>query len=633
MDAPTIHTDGGAAHRIAFGCNPAESRAASRALRAFLAEHLLDEAELFACELCLAEACNNAVQYADERFRNEPIVAEAVCTSSQVELRVTDHTQGFDFPKNPSVPPPDSERGRGIFIIHSMMDGVRYLRSENHNTLVMWKRRSHHLHRPSNQPSSESPDDLRRQLEDFKRTIGAMARELCFRSESLAAIFRCGTELGRAGDLEGFAQRLLGDLLHLTSTDWFVLRLIPPRDLQLTVFAASDPELMGEPLRLGTTNPSPASAELAAAATRTAVPYTARHARLPSEPLRAAGPRAGGLVHPVLFGETLVGTLAVGRRENAGPFSELQAEVIRTFAEFLAIQIVNLRHQEEQIGARLITRELEIARSIQKASFPRSLPQLGNFSLAGRWESARQVAGDFYDAMPLGDHSLLLVVADVMGKGVPAAMFATITRALIRAMAPHHHQPADLLMRLNALLYEELSAVDMFITIQLVCIDLQWRHVVAASAGHCPVLLVSGDGNPVRTLGPTGTPLGIQPDPIYDQECATLPDPACLMIYTDGLTEAFNPAGEMFGRNRLGEWLRERVRFPCAAEQLCEGLASELDRFREGTPLRDDQTFLILADKCPTSVAHPQHPSLAGWHSSTESPSVTHNETVSPLTK
>src|SRR5690606_36575461 len=167
------------------------------------------------------------------------------------------------------------------------------------------------------------------------------------------------------------------------------------------------------------------------------------HARVSTEPLRAAGPAATGVVHPILFGETLVGTLAVGRRENAHPFSELQIEVIRTFAEFIAIQIVNLRHQEEQVGARILTRELEIARSIQQASFPRTLPQLGNFSLAGRWESARQVAGDFYDAMPLGDHSMLLVVADVMGKGVPAAMFATITCALIRSLAPPHHQPSD----------------------------------------------------------------------------------------------------------------------------------------------------------------------------------------------
>ncbi len=632
MGLPTIHTDSGATTRIAFQCNPAEARESTRALRAFLAEHHMDEAELFACELCLAEACNNAVQYVGDDHRNEAVVAEAVCTSSWVELRVVDHTEGFTMPKKPiELPPPDKERGRGLFIIHSMMDNVRYLRGEKTNTLVMWKQRAHHLHRPFARPSTDVPDELRRQLDDFKRTIGAMARELCFRSESLAAIFRCGTELGRAGDFGGFAQRLLGDLLHLTGADWFVLRLIPPQDLELTVFAASDPELIGEPLRLGSTEPPIASAELAAAATRTAVVYTAKQSRLAPDPLRATGPKATGIVHPILFGETLVGTLAVGRTETGPPFSELQAEVIRTFAEFIAIQIVNLRHQEEQVGARIMTRELEIARSIQRASFPRLLPQLGNFSLAGRWESARQVAGDFYDAMPLGDHSMLLVVADVMGKGVPAAMFATITRALIRAMAPHHHQPAELLKQLNTLLYEELSAVDMFITVQLVSIDLRWRHVVAASAGHCPVLLASGGGRPVRSLGPTGTPLGIMPDPVYDQQCTTLDDPACLMIYTDGLTEALNSTGEMFGRERLTGWLRDNVRFPCTAEELCEHLAAELDQFRSGTPLRDDQTFLILTDKTvPADLRAADTAAPARRHPVEPSPSEP-TETVSPF--
>lgn len=598
MDPPFTQ-DGGAIHRIAFRCDPAEAREATRALRAFLAEYHLDDTELFACELCLAEACNNAVQHVADR-RHEAIIAEAICTSSHVELRVTDHTPGFTLPEHPVVPPPDREHGRGLFIIHSMMDGVRYLRGEVSNTLVMWKQRVHHLHRPFK--PADAPGGLRRQLDDLKRTIDAMARELCFRSESLAAIFRCGTELGRAGDLGGFAQRLLGDLLHLTSADWFVLRLIPPQDLQLSVFAVSEPELISEPLRLGISGPANVSAELTAANTRTAVVYTARHSFLPSEPLRVAGSRAAGLVQPILFGETLIGTLAVGRRETDLPFSELQAEVIRTFAEFIAIQIVNLRHQEEQVGTRIMTRELEVARSIQRASVPRSLPQVGNFSIAGRWESARQVAGDFYDALPLGDHSMLLVVADVMGKGVPAAMFVTITRALIRTLAMQNHPPAELLKRLNALLYPELSAVDMFITVQLVCIDLRRRHVVVASAGHCPALLVSGDARRVRSLGPTGTPLGILPDPNYDQECTTLDDPACLMIYTDGLTEALNPTGEIFGEERLGEWLRDSARFPCTAEQLCDSLAAELNLFRAGTPLRDDQTFLIIADKTARST-------------------------------
>ncbi len=237
MDHPFVQ-DSGATHRITFRCDLAESREATRALRAFLAGYELDDAELFACELCLAEACNNAVQYATDHTRHETITAEVVCTSSQVELRVTDHTPGFTPPTHPVLLQPDAERGRGLFIIHSLMDGVRYLRGEGGNTLVMWKQRAPNPHRPSPSPFAEDPSELRRQVEDFNQTIGVMARELCFRSESLAAIFRCGTELGRAGDLGGFAQRLLGDLRHLTSTDWFVLRLILRNSEQIAIHSS-----------------------------------------------------------------------------------------------------------------------------------------------------------------------------------------------------------------------------------------------------------------------------------------------------------------------------------------------------------------------------------------------------------
>src|SRR5262249_15023777 len=155
------------------------------------------------------------------------------------------------------------------------------------------------------------------------------------------------------------------------------------------------------------------------------------------------------------------------------------------------------------------------------------------FRLAGNWESARQVGGDFYDAFTLDDHSLLLVVADVMGKGVPAAIFATITRSLLRAMSVRSHHPAKLLKRLNELLYAELSSVGMFITAQLVFIDLRRRQIVAASAGHCPVLVLSG--GTVRALNVTGTPLGILPDATYRQATATLAQPGGLLLYTDGL--------------------------------------------------------------------------------------------------
>jgi serine phosphatase RsbU (regulator of sigma subunit) len=279
--------------------------------------------------------------------------------------------------------------------------------------------------------------------------------------------------------------------------------------------------------------------------------------------------------------------------------------MIRTFAEFVAVQVVNARHLEEQVHARLVAHELDIAHRIQRALLPRSLPRFENFDLAANWESARQVGGDFYDAIQLGENSVLLVVADVMGKGVPAAMFATITRSLLRALAGRSHHPGKLLRRLNELLYEELSSVGMFITAQLVFVDLARRELVAASAGHCPILL--GTGDDVRTLYVAGTPLGILPDARYRQQTVPLAASASVVLYTDGLTESQNPAGEMFGHDRLAGWLRDNLARAGSADLLRDDLAAELSRFRAGAPLRDDQAFLILKEA--TAQAAPLPPS------------------------
>src|SRR5213078_2814923 len=127
-------------------------------------------------------------------------------------------------------------------------------------------------------------------------------------------------------------------------------------------------------------------------------------------------------------------------------------------------------------------RELDIARNIQQSLLPKTFPSLPGFGLAGFCLSARQVGGDFFDVLPLSSHSALLVVADVMGKGVPAALFAATLRTLIRAMAEWTHRPGELLARVNRLMYDELSGVDMFITAQLALADTRQGRLIVASA-------------------------------------------------------------------------------------------------------------------------------------------------------
>jgi len=206
------------------------------------------------------------------------------------------------------------------------------------------------------------------------------------------------------------------------------------------------------------------------------------------------------------------------------------------------------------------------------------------------------VGGDFYDVVKLSDHSLLLVIADVMGKGIPAAMFAAILRSLLRALPELTNQPSGLLARVNRLLFDELSEVDMFITAQLVYVDAGKRQLIAASAGHCPLLLSVAGDRAVTILSPEGMPLGILPDTPFTEETAELPRNCRVLLYTDGLTEARNAEGQLFGQERLMEWLRRTAARPGKAEELKDELVAELMKFQANTSLKDDQTFVIMAE-------------------------------------
>lgn len=240
----------------------------------------------------------------------------------------------------------------------------------------------------------------------------------------------------------------------------------------------------------------------------------------------------------------------------------------------------------------LITRELEVARRIQQSLLPKTFPRLPGFDLAGFCHCARHVSGDFYDVLPLSSDSVLLVVADVMGKGVPAALFASTLRTLVRTISEWTTHPAELLTRMNRLMFDELSMVDMFITVQVAVADARKRSLVLANAGHCPLLLT--DGLVSRALAPDGLPLGISADATFSEQMVLLDEFTCALLYTDGVTEVRNRQGRFFGQSRLESWLCRNARSYSTATQLKQHFLSELSEFQADAAPLDDQTFLLL---------------------------------------
>ncbi len=238
---------------------------------------------------------------------------------------------------------------------------------------------------------------------------------------------------------------------------------------------------------------------------------------------------------------------------------------------------------------------------------PIKFPHIHGFGLSGFCLSARQVGGDFYDVLPLDDGRLLLVVADVMGKGVPAAMFAATLHTLVRIMTEWTDQPAELLSRMNKFMYQELSAVDMFITVQLALVDAPNDRLTVASAGHCPLLLNTTRGE-LQALSPEGMPLGILPEAVFEEASVKLSDCACALLYTDGLTDARNAHGEFYGQERLLAWVKENSQHGQTAVQLSYAFLRDLKSFEAQVSSYDDQTFLVLAKEEASSQLQPDCP-------------------------
>jgi serine phosphatase RsbU (regulator of sigma subunit) len=228
---------------------------------------------------------------------------------------------------------------------------------------------------------------------------------------------------------------------------------------------------------------------------------------------------------------------------------------------------------------------------------PRKLPICTPFSLAAVCQNAFQVGGDFYDAIPVGDGTVLLVIADVMGKGVPAALFAAVLRSTIRSMPQLFAQPAELLAAVNRILFPDLSRVNMFITAVLVHLNPKQGTIISASAGHCPLLLFLPGKSVESQPREAGFPLGIEAEVQYVAENQKLPAGTAVLIHTDGLTETRNESSQMLGEHNLKQILDDAVAQTADAEAAANHLVERLTAYRRNAPLADDQTFILIRHK------------------------------------
>ena len=275
------------------------------------------------------------------------------------------------------------------------------------------------------------------------------------------------------------------------------------------------------------------------------------------------------------------------RDANNATIRDLREKNRQLTRAYLDLQAAQARLIEQET----LERELQIARSIQENMLPRTLPNVHGLDFSARMVAARVVSGDFYDFIPLDGDRVGVVIADVCGKGLPAALLMALTRSLLRAEAVRDCTPTEVLRSVNRHLLE-LNDTRTFVTVIYGILCRQTRVFDYVRAGHEQPLVVDRDGEVMVPDMGQGQPLGILPSPALDEQRLTIPHGGLLLLYTDGVTEALDSDGNFFDSDRLHA-VASASRGTSASE-LCETLLHAVTAYRGAAPQSDDVTMVAV---------------------------------------
>jgi len=300
---------------------------------------------------------------------------------------------------------------------------------------------------------------------------------------------------------------------------------------------------------------------------------------------------------PMRFGNEVLGVVVLANRTDETAFTPGDLSLLQAMADQATVPIhyAGLRAALEQ--KKQIDRDMQAAQQIQASLLPQSLPELENVQLAAYNLPAFDIGGDYYDFIKIDDDHLGIAIADVSGKGIGGAMMMAVCQGVLRTRAGQEKSPARMLSELNRVLSANL-AEDMFITMLYMVLNTQTRELTFARAGHERPLICRGGGEH-RTPEPLNAPgiaIGLAGDDVFDSAISDvtlqLESGDGVIIYTDGLTEALNEAGEEWGLESLREFIKNRP--PSGPDPLIQAVRKELARYVGARPQYDDMTLLAL---------------------------------------
>src|SRR5437667_1694489 len=301
------------------------------------------------------------------------------------------------------------------------------------------------------------------------------------------------------------------------------------------------------------------------------------------------------MVAPLLYAKQNMGVLALANSRMGSPFSQNDFVVFKSITEQSAFALYNAIIYSEANEKKRLDHDLAIARDIQRILLPAEAPIVNGFEISGMNVPARQVSGDYFDYIKVDDERLGVAIADVSGKGVPASLIMAICRSVLRSQAMANPSPADVLQKVNRQLYPDIKE-DMFISMAYLVLDHVSGGVEPAHTVHDAPLLYQQKSQNVTPLKTPGMVVGIDSGDVFDRLTTDVAVPLerndCILLYTDGITEALDNEGNEFGLERTMVSVQSSAIE--GAQAIVTRLIDDLRNFVGSTPQNDDITMIAI---------------------------------------
>jgi len=331
------------------------------------------------------------------------------------------------------------------------------------------------------------------------------------------------------------------------------------------------------------------SAQTSASVALTAEPIISSDVRNNPNYINARSQTRSEMVAPIISNTEVIGVFDL-ESDELNAYSTDDLEVLMLLASQVAIIIEKVMLHEHFIEKKRLEGQLEVARQVQLELLPAKDPQLEGYDISAYNFPTEEVSGDYYDWVRIYEDQIGLVIADVSGKGVPAALLMAFLRASLRAATHIGYSPHISMAKVNYLLWESIER-NQFVTAFYGILDVTNRTLTYTNAGHNPPILLKPNGE-IRFMDRGSVPLGMFRDTRYHEYYLTTEPGDVLVLYTDGVTEAHNLKGEEFGRERLAQGVKRHHRL--SARDLIAALHTEVLDWTEGVGATDDVTFFVI---------------------------------------